>query len=1049
MLSGPSVIGIFCVYMGLLFCLALWTQRKARLGPNPVNNPLVYSLSLAVYCSSWTFFGGVGLAATHGLLFTAIYLGPTLSAVFWGAILRKMVLIKSTQRITSIADFISTRYDKSESLAALVTFIVLVGCVPYVALQIKAVLATFAVITQSTGETQTWINAHVGAIVVGLMILFTIVLGVRRLIPTERHEGIVMAVAVESIVKLVALLAVGIYVVYYLNDGFDDILLRAANQPLSSPHLGSPMSVIPFSLWVSYLLVSANAVLFLPRQFHVAVVENQSPRHIRYAIWLFPLYLFMINLFIYPIALAGLQQGLPIYQADTFILRLPLIHGHKLMALLVFIGGFSATTSMILICSMTLATMISNHLLLPLGDRLPRLAFIQRHLLQCRWLAVGVVVSLGYCFEQAVGERFRLADIGMISFVAILQLAPALIGGLYWRSGNKTGAFSGLIAGFLVWSYTMLLPAMIRSTWPSATGILDQGPWGMGWLRPEQLFGLSDLDPEAHTIFWSFFFNAGGYVLGSLLGNPSQESISEAEAFVGVMAGPARLSSYRRRMAIIPLMEKRRIINELLSRYFEKDQAAALMEKCFYDLGLSNKKLASIVQLAELYHAVETALGASIGAASAHRTLARSEFYNQREAEELRSMYADILAGLRARPEDLMRRIDYYQESETLVMKHALELEEKITALEKEIAARQVAEAQLSESEERYRLAIEYSSDGIMMIKDEKIIWGNTQLAKILGYRRRSDVIDLRLAAIVHPDDRERVLTYSRDRQSGRPAPSRYDFKGLKKDGTPLYIAVSATAIWYHGEMLNMVYIRDVTRRRLAEDEIRNLSRRLIVGIEDERRRLAADLHDEFGQALTGLHLQVDALLNSLSPDQGDQKIQAVKLMKMIEQLAESLRNICGELRPDMLDHLGLVSTVGSFIKDYRERLPNVEIEFEAVGFKNKKISPQAEISLYRILQEALNNAVKHSGAGRAVVKLTYSYPNVIMVVSDDGRGFEMDQPWPTNVSGKRGIGLVSMKERAAAAGGSLEVRSQTGKGTTIRVTIPAGVDPVWSDDLD
>lgn len=1049
MLSGPFVIGIFCVYMGLLFCLALWTQHRVRTGRNPVNNPLVYSLSLAVYCSSWTFFGSVGLAATHGLLFLTIYLGPTLSAVFWGAILRKMVRLKTTHRITSIADFISTRYDKSEAIAALVTIIALVGIVPYVALQIKAVLATFKVITESGGETETWLHSHVGVIVVGLMVIFTIIFGVRRLEPAERHEGIVMAVAAESIVKLIALVAVGAYVVYGLFDGLDDLFRRTAIPLASGRDAGSPVSTIPVSTWLSYLLVSANAILCLPRQFHVSVVENLREDHIRRAMWLFPLYLFAINLFVFPIALAGLYHGLPINQADTFVLRLPLDHGHDFVTLLVFIGGFSAATSMILISSMTLATMISNHLLLPLVDRVPRLVFIQRHLLQSRWLAVGLSIAMGYFFEQAVGERFRLADIGMISFTAILQLGPALIGGLYWRIGNKAGAFCGLSAGFIVWSFTMLLPAVVRSAWPSASAILDTGPWGVGWLRPECLFGLSDFEPVAHTVFWSLLFNVGGYVFGSIWAQPDQESLSHAEAFVGAMAGPPLLSSSTRHKAHIALKEKQGIVHDLLSRYFEEGKAKILTEKSFQDAGLSGLKLASIAQLADLYHQVETTLGASIGAAAAHRTLARSDFFSPREAEELRGMYADILANLRARPEDLKRQIDFYEEREALVMRHAQELEEKVKELEKEIAARLEAEGHLKESEERYRLAIEYSSDGVAMIDDQIIVWGNPRLAEILGYRRRNEVIDLHLSAIVHPDDQERVLAYSRDRQLGRPAPSRYDFKGLKKDGTPLYVAVSATTIFYHGRTLNMAYLRDVTSRRLAEEEIRNLSRRLIVGIEDERRRLAADLHDEFGQALTGLHFQVEALINTLSAAQGDQKVVTEKLLKMIEHLAESLRGICAELRPDMLDHLGLVLTAQSFVNDFRDRVPNMRVEFDAVGFKNRKIASQTEIALYRILQEALNNVAKHSGASRVVVKLTYSYPQVIMLINDDGSGFDGDRSWPGTFPGKKGIGLVSMKERAAAGGGLLEVRSAPGKGTIIRVSLPAGGDAPWGAELD
>ncbi len=1036
MLSGYWVIGLFCLYMGILFCLALWAERRSGSGASVVNNPLVYSLSLAVYCSSWTFFGSVGVAATNGLLFLTIYLGPTLVFVFGWGILRKMVRLKASHHITSIADFISSRYEKSEPLAAIVTLIALVGTIPYVSLQLKAVLSTFALITPQAGGEPGWVGAHVGPIVVALMIVFTIIFGVRRLDPTERHEGMVMAVSAESLVKLISFLAAGVFVCYWLYDGIGDIFQSLASNPIAANLAQRQAQQVSYHTWISYLVVSACAILLLPRQFHVAVVENQKESHIRWAIWLFPLYLFAINIFVYPVALVGLLQGYSLSEADLFLLKLPLDQGNSLLALLVFIGGFSAATGMILISSMTMSTMISNHLLLPLVDWIPQLGFIERHLLGSRWLAVAAFILMGYWFERLVGKQFGLANIGMISFVAVLQLAPATLGGLFWRNASKKGATWGILVGFAIWAYTMLLPTFVLSGWLDAD-ILSQGPLGLELLRPQSFLGLKGLDPVPHTVFWSMLFNCTFFILGSLLEEPSQESQSRAEAFVGAMSGAAIFHGSGQRAANISVAEKRRKIEMLFGRYFSPETALAMTDRAMRQVGLAGKELASISELAELYDQVERTLGGSIGIATAHRILSQSDFFSPAEAEELREVYAEILANLRARPEDLKRKIDFYQERERLIQAHSHELEEKVKELEAEMMRRRRAEAQLRESEERYRLAIDYSSDGVAVVKDGRIIFNNRKLATMFGYERGRDIANTELAYLIHPDDRKRVLDNCLQRQEGLLVPSRYDFKGLKKDGTPIYIAVSATAVNYHGDTLNLIYLRDVTQRRQAEEDIRNLSRRLIEGIEEERRRLAADLHDEFGQSMTALHMWVESLKNSLKPDQDSLKDGCDRMAQLIQTMVENLRKIASELRPDMLDHIGLIAAAQWHVNEFQQALDGLEVEFEAVGFKDRRFDPQVEIVFYRILQEALNNVAKHARATKVKVIFTYSHPQVIMMITDNGRGFVMEPPDSITTGDHRGIGLLSMKERVAAVGGTIDIRSSVGKGTVIRVALP------------
>ena len=1033
MVTSQAVILIFCLYVGFLWCLAFWTEKFAHAGFSLVNNPLVYSLSLAVYCSSWTFLGSVGMAASRGHLFMTIYLGPTIMFVLWGGLLRKIIRIGNQWRITSIADFISTRYEKSDVLAASVTMVATVGNIPYVALQFKSILSTFDLITAGQEQPSGLVDTHVGVIVVGLMILFTIMFGVRKLEPTERHEGIVMAVAVESMVKIVAFLVVGFFVVYVLFNGFNDLFDRLAAEPMVNRKVCSGSRSYSLLTWFCYIGLSANAIMCLPRQFHIAVVENQSAKHLRWGLWLFPLYLVVISVFVHPIALAGLLRGAPMEQADTFVLLLPLQEGHRAITLLVFIGGFSAATSMIMICSMTMATMISNHLLLPLVDAVPRLNFIARRLLQARWLTVAAFISLGYVFERMVGHYYPLAEIGLMSFGAILQLAPSFFGGLFWRDGNRRGALLGLWFGFAVWAYTMLLPMLSRAGLADLS-VLQEGPLHLRLLRPEALLGLEGLDPVAHAMIWSMIANLSGYIFGSLWSGSGPGNRNQAEAFVGAPAESPLLGGSGRATQYVPIHDKIRIINRLFGRYFSPEKTREMIATVLRDAKLANRRTASIAELSELYDQVEKALAGSIGSAMANRALQKADFFTELEAEELRRLFADILTSLQAKPADLKKTIDFYREREILVTGHARELEEKIRELEDQIIKTRAAEEKLKESEERYRVAIEGSSDGVVVIGGGRITWGNNRLPEMFGYESLDEILGRDLRLIIHPEDHDRVMKISKLRQYGEQAPSRYDFKGVRKDGTPIYVAVSATRIQFQGRPFNLAYLRDVTLRRMAEEEIHYLSRRLIESIEEERRRLAANLHDEFGQALTALHLGVGSI-RSMTADRPDLEAPLNRITGIIEGLAETARNIAGELRPDVLDHLGLISAAEWHLNEFRQ-ISGCRVEFDAVGFHSRRIQPQAEIVLYRVLQESLTNIVKHARASMVQVRLTYSHPRVILVISDDGQGFEPENGGPGRVDIKTGIGLISMKERVAAVGGTLDIRSVPGRGTTIRVTI-------------
>ncbi len=687
--------------MAFLFIIALWVERQNSLkGKNLTNNPIVYSLSLAVYCTSWTYYGSVGKAATSGLLFLAIYVGPTLAIVLWWTILRKLVRIKSKHRITSIADFISARYNRSQLLASMVTVAAILGTMPYIALQLKAVMTTFAIVSPQSGASS-WTQDHVGYIVVLLMIVFTIVFGVRRIDPTERHQGMIAAVAVESLVKLLAFLAAGIFVTYFMYDGFGDIMKRITESAHSQHMSFAGNTGTTYVMWTSYLVMGMAAIMFLPRQFHVAVVENSSERNILSAIWLFPLYMLLINIFVIPIAMGGLLR-LPASQADTFVLRLPMESGHPVLTLFVFIGGFSAATSMIMISSMTIATMITNHLVLPAVEWIKAFGFLKRHILQCRWVAVTLFILMGYSFERLVGESYMLVNIGIMSFAAALQFAPPILIGIFWKGANRTGAILGMGAGFAVWFYTMLLPSLAKSGW-IAQSFLNEDPLGLVIFRPEGLFGLTQLDPVTHTVFWSMFFNISLLTLGSLYTKTSHEERKLAESFVNALETTETFTPAPSQHPTIELVPKKERIIELLSQYFPAVEAENILGRCAITLGIKDKVQISITELAQLIGEIEKSLAGSFGAASAHRIVAQGKIITSSETDALKETYGEILAKMRLTPDELRQKIDYYKERERLLKQHAKESAEKIAEREKEITERKRVEAALRESDEKLR----------------------------------------------------------------------------------------------------------------------------------------------------------------------------------------------------------------------------------------------------------------------------------------------------------------------------------------------------------
>ncbi len=620
MLEAPVVVAVALVYLGLLFAVAWWGDKRADQGRSIIASPTIYALSMAVYCTTWTFYGSVGRAAVSGIGFLPVYLGPTLVMALGWFLLLKMIRIVKANRITSIADFISSRYGKSHLLGGLVTIIAVLGIIPYIALQLKAVSSTVSLllsypdIVMPHRSATMSVAADMSFYIALILAAFTIVFGTRHLDATERHEGMVAAIALESGVKLVAFVAVGVFVTYGMYDGFADIFERIAAHPERRHLIAAIPSGQGYTGWFSLIVLSAMAVLFLPRQFQVAVVENVNEAHLKRAAWLFPLYLLLINLFVLPIALGGLLHfsGQAV-DADTFVLKLPMSQRHEGLALLVFIGGLSAGTGMVIVETIALSTMVCNDLVMPLLLRNKAMALEERKdlsglLLTIRRGAIVVILLLGYLYFRLAGEAYALVAIGLISFAAVAQFAPAIIGGMYWRGGTRAGALAGLSAGFLVWAYTLLLPSFAKSGWLPGD-FLTQGLFGSDLLRPQQLFGLTGLDEIAHCLFWSFLTNIGAYLCVSLLRPQMVAEATQASVFVDALkeTGPVGAALWRGQAQVSDLLE-------LVGRFLGPARAEAAFAAFARRRGGKGATLEADAQLVQF---AESLLAGAIGSASA------------------------------------------------------------------------------------------------------------------------------------------------------------------------------------------------------------------------------------------------------------------------------------------------------------------------------------------------------------------------------------------------------------------------------------------------
>ncbi len=653
------VIAIIAIgYVTLLFAIASLGDRRAAIRETG-SRPYIYALSLAIYCTSWTFFGSVGLSSERAFEFLTIYIGPILVFLCAHRLLGRIIQLSKSEKITSIADFLAARYGKSFAVASVATFIATCGTIPYIALQLKAISDSVRLMMEHYDGTPPRIDLFVGDIslfIAMLLALFAVLFGTRHADATEHQNGLVLAVAVESVVKLAAFLAVGLSVTFVLFGGPFDLIARVSTESQVIEALSRPASL---ASWVVMTTLSACAIILLPRQFYVTIVENKSAEELQTATRVFPLYLLLINIFVIPITFAGLHLVGERTSADLYVLAIPLLSGHDFLALFAFVGGLSAATAMVIVASVALSIMISNDLILPLFvRRLLRSEGREKEdwsavILNIRRAAIFLILFAAFLYYREITTNIGLAAIGLISFAAIAQFAPAFFGGLIWRGANSRGALAGMTAGFIVWAYTLFFPSLA----PAETDIIMHGPFGIAALKPEALFG-TDAEPLNHGVLWSLAINSLFFILGSL--SRAARPLERIQAAIFVPREPAPMPNLRRFRTAVTVND----LKDTIARYLgvERTERSFLSFETEHSTRLNGNEQADVTVI----RFSEQLLASAVGSSSARLILSLLLQRNDSSPRDTMRLLDDASLALQHNRDLLQTALDQMEEGITV-----------------------------------------------------------------------------------------------------------------------------------------------------------------------------------------------------------------------------------------------------------------------------------------------------------------------------------------------------------------------------------------------
>src|SRR6185369_9069217 len=1019
MLHDWGVIAAAFAYIGLLFGVASYGDR---LSPSQRGRAsmLIYPLSLAIYCTSWTFFGSVGFATRTSTDFLAIYLGPILMIGLCTPLLRRVIQLAKSQNITSIADFIAARYGKSQAVAATVAVIAIVGSVPYIALQLKAVASSLeTILSEDKLFSSIPIIGDIALVVTLAMAAFAVLFGTRQTDATEHQHGLMLAVATESIVKLVAFLAAGAFVTFWM---FTPVEL--IERAMKTPEAVRAIDYVPsIGNFLTMTLLSFCAIMLLPRQFHVSVVENSSPEEVSRARWLFPLYLVAINLFVIPIALAGLVTfPFGAVDSDMYVLALPIEADSPLLSIAVFVGGLSAATAMVIVECVALSIMVSNDIVLPLVlQRSPATRDGSKDfgdfLLRIRRFAIFAIMVMAYFYYRALGNA-QLAAIGLLSFAAIAQLAPSFFGGLFWRRATARGAMGGMLVGVAVWIYTLFLPSFLDGN-PAGLFLLQHGPFGIEALRPQALFG-ADLPPLLHGVLWSLSLNFLTYAVLSLAREPSSIERLQADLFVPDKLAPAT-PTFRRWRTTVTVQD----IQSTVAQYLGPERAHNSFE-AFAATHNTHLEPAAPADFELLQHA-EHLIASSIGAASSRLVMSLMLRKRTVSAKAALKLLDDSHAALHFNREILQTALNHVRQG-------------------------------IAVFDDDLQLICSNRQFGDLLNVPPHFIQFGTPLREILEFMdvsnpadpiEREAMLERRLAAytidsepyLERLPDRHMVIEILTNRMPGG------GFVITFTDVTPTFEAAEAL------ERANATLEKRVRDRT---EELTRLNSELALAksaAEDasisKTRFLAAASHDIL-QPLNAARLYVTSLVER------QHNGEETRLVENIDESLQAIEEILGALLDiSRLDAGAMTTSISSF--KMADLMCSLEIEFAPVvrakgldlTFVPCSLPVQSDRSLLRqLLQNFISNAIKYTPRGRVLVGCRRHGQSLQIGVYDTGVGIpvakrgEIFKEFHRLEQGARiarglGLGLSIVERLARVLNHGIAIDATGSGGSVFSVTVP------------
>ena len=1015
MLEVWSLFLISAIYVAVLFAIAAHGDRQAKGRTVAIAKPWTYSLALGVYATSWTFYGAVGRAATSGWDFLPIYLGPMLVFLFASGFVARLIELSKRHNITSIADFIGARYGRNQRLAMFVTVVAVLGVVPYIALQLKAVAFGFELLAHDEANIDGRVFDNGALFVAVLLAAFAILFGTRQVVASENHHGMVLAIAFESTVKLLAFLAVGLFVCYQVYDGFGDAWSHALTRLDAQAEDRDGRWQAGFAVQT---LLAAAAVLCLPRQFHVTVVENADTGDLKRARWVFPLFLLAISVFVLPIAAAGLDLLQPGASGDTFMLALPLSQGQGWLALIAYLGGFSAATSMVIVETIALSTMISNELVLPalLGSR--RFRLVERGDLSgliknIRRAAIIAIIAAAYLYYRVYTGPGSLTAIGLLSFAAVAQFVPAIVGGVLWRGGSRAGAQTGLLLGFGLWIYTLLLPALLMG---SDSSLLRDGPLGLHWLRPQALLGLDGLDEISHGTLWSLGINLLAYLLVPLLAKPGLRERLQAGRFLEVpsAARAARESTTRIAATVGDLLV-------LLERFFGPDRARIELELHARRLGRLTPKPEDRVSSEQARH-VELLLSGALGASSARLVL------------------GSALGGRDMQLEDVIRLLD-----ETA---HEIQF-----------------------NRELLRASLEHLSQGVSVVdKDLCLVGWNRRYLELLDYPEGLIKVGRPIAEVFRynagrgllgPGDIdtqiERRIAHLRAGTANTHERSMPDGRVIEVRGSPMsgggYVTSYSDVTAYKQaqqalEVVNEQLEERVSERTAALEEARGVAERANRA---KSRFLATVTHD-LVQPLNAARLFVTSIDRDTVPAATSRIVgQVESALHAAENLISALLDISrldADAQAVRREHFPVDRVLAPLANEFAALASSRGLEFRFVA--SSAIVETDPALLRRILQNFLSNAVRYTRSGRVLLGCRRHPGGLEIAVIDTGPGipaarqpeiFEEFRRLEVGQDFDHGLGLgLSIADRLSKLlQHRLALRSTVGRGSNFSIVVPFG----------